>query len=170
LTGTTSTFDIYISGSTSRFGVALWRGYGTGVGFFGFERSKDNTGADTDEYGTLLRAASTSTTQIRQYTLPKNGTSLASPGTETFWLASMTSLSSSSFNNKKGLCEIKPFVGKYGNPMTIAAGLTNVDWGTDAEVFTATMYGTSRTFMVVKNVISTGSGTLSPTLMAMRWD
>jgi hypothetical protein len=164
-----TTPNISISGSTSRFGVCLWQnGGGNRQSFFGFERSKDNAGADTDEYGTLLMSAANSSTLLKQYTLPKNGTSLGSPGTESSWLFMTTTLTSSSFNNKKALSEVKPMIGKFGNPMTIAIGLKAADWVTDGEVFTGTMYGVSRTFMVISGIYTAGTGNI--TLIAMRWE
>jgi hypothetical protein len=168
-TASASSFNINISGSSSRFGVAMWNGGGSAqVGWFGFERSKDNAGADTGAYGTFLVSSQAGVPQI-QYTLPINGGGLTAPGVETAFIWRMTSLTSSSFDNKKALAEIKPFIGKFGNPMTIGCGLKLVDWLTDAETFTATLYGSTRTFMVLKNVVAVTTGT-TPNCYAMRWD
>jgi hypothetical protein len=169
ITASASSFPIEISGSSSRFGVAIWRGIGGNGGFFGFERAKDSAGDDTDEYGTLLLTGGGSSAQVKQYTLPKNGSGLGAPGTETTWITAMTTLASSSFNNKKAVSPIVPFIGKFGYPMTIAAGIKAADWVTSGETFTSTVYGSTQTFMVFPGVFAFVSAP-SPNAMAMRWD
>jgi hypothetical protein len=172
VTASASSFPIEISGTSSRFSAAIWRNKGTSAAsgcLFGLGRSKDNAGANTASYATLLITHGSAGS--KQYTLPQNGTSLSSPGTENLWLGAVTTLSSSSFNNKKQLGEIKPFLGSSGNPMTIFAGLKTADWLTDAETFAATLYGASVTYRVILNNSINGAITNNGgATMAMRWD
>ncbi|HEY8562786.1 MAG TPA: hypothetical protein VIL74_20580 [Pyrinomonadaceae bacterium] len=164
----TSPFDMNYSGSSGRFVMTLFRG-SSGPLIIGFERSHDNSGADTDEYGTLfISSGSNGGSNAIQYTLLKSGSATpVTPGIDTI-ISMNTSLGSSVFNNKRGLSPLFPFVGKFGNPMIGMVGLKSGDWVTDAETFTATLYGSSRTFMVIS--LATALTSPRPTKFAMRWD
>lgn len=162
-------FECDFSGSTSRFNCCLWRNNTTvaSVIMFGIERSRDNAGAETDEYATIWVFGNSALRN--QQTIPKLGTG-ASPGLETIILgATFSTLATSSYGNKIAIAPVFPFMGAFCNPMTSIVGLKTGDWPIDGVIFNVTMYGASRTMLVIgKGLLSTSF--IAGGLAAMRWD
>lgn len=160
---------MWISGSTSRIGVALWvTAAAASTGTFFVERSKNNAGANTNEYFTLYFSSTVSPTNAgNQYTLLTDG---RSAGVVSRFMGVMTTLASSIYNNAKGVGDIKPYLGKYGNPATVVVAIKAADWsnGATADI---SVYGTNVTYRVVNTGISSTAGGASwVRKIMMRWE
>lgn len=150
------------SGTSGRFSMIMWRGYNISASSPGLvliiDRSKDNSGNDTDAYWTLIWCNGNSV----------NGSvSIFKPGTGTigqFELNANTAIhtinvGSVSFSLNNSLCifPVFPMVGFVGNPLLGAISLRNQD-AFEGAVMQATLYGTAHTYLLSKVGNSTLGG------------
>lgn len=162
-------FECDFSGSTGRFSMLMWRNC-TGVNnpfLLVIDRSKDNAGADTDEYVTIVHGAYSN--NIRQQSIVK---AVGATNAETQLVsAAIFSSASAAFNNKVAVLPIFPLVGQLGNPMLGCASIKAADFP-EGTTFTCTMYGVVRTFLVTKNAAWTPNFGAASGLYAaaLRWD
>jgi hypothetical protein len=173
---TTTQYECNFSGVAGRFGVMMWRNAPVGSNspqqFFAVERSVNSSGAYTSSYVTLwtLGAISTGRNQQQQSLVFGIGPSVLLPQTVTnngwvYRLAQIGASASAAFNGMIPFDTCAPMVGYIDYNCTVIGGSCQLDI-VEGVQFTATLYGSTRTFMPSKQgVFGTSNGT-----MAMRYD
>lgn len=157
--------SIWISGTTSRIGIALWVGATAANGLIFVERAKTNNGSDNGEYTTLIR--STNLDFGYQFTMLQDGRGVAVDG----YVGAVTTTASSIYNSAKGVSDIKPYLGKFGNPMTTVVGIKAADWS-DGTTAVVPVYSSNITYRVVNAGIKTAAPPFATviTKAMMRWE
>jgi hypothetical protein len=150
---TTTQFECDFSGSASRICVMMWRnGTGNCQQFFGVERSVDGTGAYTGTYATLWTAGlcpnAHNTSQRSLVFAIGAGPNMPNGQSATgSWVVRfMSTTAQTSFNGSIPFDLSSPSVGYYDYPCTIAGMISGLDIS-EGVTFTATLYGTTRTYM-----------------------
>jgi hypothetical protein len=181
-TGTTPPYECRFSGAPGRFAAMLWRlGAGNSPQFFAVERSVDSTGAYTASHVTLIAGGGQAggggnSAAVAQQTLhlslgPAPATSVfGSPqgglGVRTF----SNQGASGVFNGSVAFETVSPYVGYFDFPLT-CVGLGNSTAYLEGQVFAATLYGTSRTYIATQSSRLASFGGVNTTIsLCMRYD
>jgi hypothetical protein len=149
-------YECDYSGDTGRFGALMWRTGGTNVqAFLAIERSLDSSGNPTNEYVTVIMQGpdgSNSRSYGKQisYVFGAGAAGRVSP----IHLLNDFQLNgneggASTFNNTFCLSPVFPFVGKFGNPMTVCAAAPTTDV-TEGAQYQTTLYGSTRVYLATK--------------------
>ena len=182
----TAQWESNFSGTSGRLSFILWRGFTGGTSFQAapttiliIDRSKDNSGNDTDAYWTFLSSgrSNSSTGGDFQQSILKPGTGGA--GIIEFIDNSAVTLSSIrtinivggqvGYNNQLPVLPIFPVIGFVGNPILGGISMKNGDTSEGALV-SATFYGSSHTYLMT---IRGGAQTFTPNgsgAAGIRWE
>jgi hypothetical protein len=156
---TTTTYECDFSGVAGRIGVMMWRNAPAAdeaQQFFGVERSLNSSGATTSSYVTLwtcglgtnsLRGASQGSLVFGVGISPNaNGAN-----SEGGWMVRVQQVgATTAFNGSIPFDTCAPQVGFYDYPCTVCGAAYILDI-TEGVTFTATLYGSTRTYMPSKN-------------------
>ena len=182
----TSVWETNISGTAGRLSMIMWRGFTAAGTFtnapttiFVLDRSKDNSGNDTDAYWTILWSGRSNSSSGGDYqqSVAKAGT--GGPGIVDALGSSATTLSSirtvniiggqQGFNNQLPFSPVFPVLGFIGNPLLGTIAMKNGDTSEGALV-NATLYGTSHPYLMT---IRGGAQTWGPNgnnAAGIRWE
>lgn len=155
------------SGASGRFTALLWRTFNvtasTPCMVINIERSKDNSGNDTDAYWTVIVHMSTVANNYGsfQQSIFKPGTGslgiIQAPQGSTTLLPPITTLScafAQTLSNQIPFLPVFPMVGYVGNPMLNVISMKAGD-AAEGNIVTATFYGTTHPYLISK----VGNGT-----------
>lgn len=150
------------SGSSGRFTALLWRTYNvvaaTPCMIMNIERSKDNSGNDTDAYWTVIIHSTTTANNYGSFQqsifkpgtgalgvmqAPQGSTSLIPP------IVTLTISGSQTLSNQIPFLPVFPMVGYVGNPMLNVISMKAGDCA-EGNIITATFYGTTHPYLVSK--------------------
>lgn len=166
-----TTYPCYFSGNSAEFRMSMWSNPSgapqTGV-VFGIERSKDGTGANTNEYITVLGVNQSSAGQCYQQTIKATGSGNRENGVIAPALSNGSG-TGSAFGTVAAL-PVFPILGKVGNPMLGFMTATLNDVGINSTVTVNSVYGSAHTYVVAGGGnISSGIGqkTVNSTNMAL---
>jgi hypothetical protein len=178
----TALYDCRFSGAPGRLSMLLWRSGGNCAQVFAVERSLNSSGTYTGTYVTQWTAGYLNNTQssLTQQTLhfvngvapsPANGLVSSSTGglparlfmpNNTGWNAS--------FNNSLGFDTASPYVGYWDTQCTVL-GLGNWVNYVEGNVFTASVYGQTRTYIATQSGCLRWSGPgVSSCYLCVRYD
>lgn len=144
-----STFPCYASGSTGEFRLAMWNpaaGSPQLLGFFFIERSKDNTGANTNSYVTIGYAnGSTTIGQTLQQSISASVVYAKGTGIFSTCPALMTGLD----NGTTAAFPCFPHIGSVGNPFLGVMLAFQNDAAANSTCTVASMYGSTHTYIAL---------------------
>lgn len=164
---TTTTYECDFSGGSGRIGAIMWRnGINNCQQFFAIERSLNASGAYTSSYVTMVIGgigtsnSSSSTTFLQQSLVfgvgpapaivtNRNDHGYQMPTLCVRWPAGDVS-STNSFNGAIPIDNVAPMIGYIDYPMTMV-GVANGNDLVSGVTFSATVYGSSRTYMPSKD-------------------
>jgi hypothetical protein len=191
---TTFTCNFCGDGAGGGFNAYMWRTATTTIQemFFGFERSRDNSGAKTNTFITYVvagGAANSGTASWKQCSLFLTGTpsmGVRHSGCATIQSSSgnqqapsIGSSSSWQVGNNIPAAPILPSVGYFANPLLMLVAVNPNDIA-DGAAFTITLYGATHTYLCAINIangafhqINSNAGgqtTATGLVPAMRWE
>jgi hypothetical protein len=144
-----TTFPCFFSGNAGEFRMWMW-GVTSAVPalgtFFAIERSKDTTGAITNEYVTIMSANQGTASFTFQQTIKAASAGLRDTGIISPALTSGSS-TGSSFGTVAAF-PVFPVLGKCGNPMLGVMTAVLADAAVNSTVTVASMYGSTHTYVV----------------------
>lgn len=174
-------FSVPTGANGSYFWTYLWQNGagGNAETFFGFERSKDNNGADTNLYVTYIKGnqiGSTSGNWIQNSVFlsgvpPVTGIRTLQANT----VVTDTTTTSWQVSTNIPLAPVFPNVGYFGNPLLGVVGIRIADAIALLPV-SCTQYGATHTYLIIKPSANPWSGYFGGTLtggtmtVAFRWE
>ncbi len=147
--GSSTAYDCFISGDTDRMNVTMFVN-STSYGFaFFVERTKDDTGATTNESVDIyMQSATQNTANCYHQHLPSSGSAYPStPGSSP--ICDMPSDGRGTWGINIGLYPIKPNMGYAGNPTLGGCMYFTGDIPSGGAMVVMTLYGVSHTFVTL---------------------
>lgn len=138
-----TTFTSHLAGGTSWFAMELWASgaaSGTTPQLMAVERSRDNTGAETDTYFSIMTGVDSSTVSVQ--TIFKSGTTTTP---EVHWPVQFPA--HAAFNNGIWTVPWIPMIGKMGNPHIGA--VVPVALVSNLSTVTIPFYGVNHTLLCI---------------------
>lgn len=162
---TTTTYPCYMSGDTGRLSFLMWRGGGNNAAqAFAVERSLNATGTYTGDHVTLLIGGGNVTSGDQQpFTQQTLVFSVGAAPLVTYQVNGSQNLlgmsmrvfqagkaGNSTFNSAVPVDCVAPMIGYFDNPLT-SFGTVPTDNISEGQIFTTTMYGSTRTYIATKS-------------------
>jgi len=169
--GSILTYPSYFSGDTTRFHMILWMWVGAvpGPSMYSIERTYNTDGTQSSDGVSIVMAGNNGTVTNRGQQTVAFGLGAAQQSAASSYIQlSDFNNASGSFNGTIPVSPCFPQYGKYGSPMTGVAFVHTQDVAEQC-LFTATLYGATRTYMATGNaVVAQPSNAL--TKLCMRFD
>jgi hypothetical protein len=146
--GAATTFPCFFSGSSGEFRMVMWNhpasSPGTGI-IFVIERSKDATGANTNEYVTALYGTQGNSGLAAQQTFTASGIGNKDQGSIGLGLSTQSN-TGLAFGTVAAF-PFFPILGKVGNPMLGVMSVVGNDGAANSIVTVTSMYGGTHTYV-----------------------
>lgn len=150
--GGSTTYPCFFSGSAGEFRMMMWSNYSPASGDRGtmlvIERSKDQTGANSNEYVTVLLLPQSNAGGAYQQSFTASAVALRNTGIVAPAIPSLNTTRSTAFSSVAAL-PVLPLLGKVGQPMLGVMSACTYDVGTsNTAVTVASLYGGSHNYLV----------------------